>query len=234
MSDFIGVYENALSEDYCKTVIDHFRRTLQYWIENDRLYEWNRSEAVRKIGEKDTVNEEILNYLANLFEREKHILPENVLANFSRELSYLIAVNQVLIEHGDNKAIRWRINQIKDAKIAMRDPWANFSWKYARSIGDLEDELTHSERSFINALKNINLEKYKTEIIELVDVVFMLIDKDEELYSIFWRYVLAWIKNIIENSSHNKEILETLKKLMSHYPDKVKHVGSYYLFNTNR
>ena len=24
MSDFIGVYENALSEDYCKTVIDHF------------------------------------------------------------------------------------------------------------------------------------------------------------------------------------------------------------------
>ena len=26
MSDFIGVYENALTKDYCKTVIDHFNK----------------------------------------------------------------------------------------------------------------------------------------------------------------------------------------------------------------
>lgn len=227
--NFFPIIEKYKKTLVSKTVIDHFRRTLQYWIENDRLYEWNRSEAVRKIGEKDTVNEEILNYLADLFEREKHILPENVLANFSRELSYLIAVNQVLIEHGDDKAIRWRINQIKDAKIAMRDPWANFSWKYARSIWDLEDELTHGDKSFVSALKNIDVKEYKTEILELIRTIFDLLDEDEELYSIFWRYVLSWIKIILWNNSSNEDLLKSIKRLLHKNTNKVKHIVNYYL-----
>lgn len=191
--NFFPMVEKFLSDFVREENKPTFRKVLKYWIENknDDLSYGPRKAMEYLLKEGVIDRSEDIPYLKKIFDERVLEVQDSPSMYISDQWNPVVAANTALIRLWDDEAIRWRFASLQ-VKISMRDPFEGALDMYARSISQLESEITHGGE-FIWVLKEINIVKYKDEFLELIGHWLSLLDENKGEYGMFANYILSWV-----------------------------------------
>lgn len=188
---------------------DILREILYAFIEKHEVDDYIRETALQILtAEPIRIDEIDRPFLESLWKKEIAKYPGNLIETYERQYSYLFTINQVLINLWDEDAILWRFDQLLKAKVDFPDPYENYEDNgYARSISDLEDELSH-DKSIIKWLEKIQIQEYQPKILQLYKHWLDLLNQNAKKYSVYWSYLIWFIGEISKEDIGLTKLLE--------------------------
>lgn len=229
--NFFEIYR-AFESDW-KREKDILRKILYAFIEKHEVEDYVRERALELLSDTDIWDEATDKpFIEWLWEKEIPRYPENIVENYERKYSYLLSINQLLINIWDEDAINWRFDQLLNAKVDFPDPWEDYeNNEYARWISDLESELSH-DKSIIKWLENISFSEYESKFLHLYRYWLELLNENKVKYEIFGSYLLWGVIEIWKKQSIDW-IVEKMKAIVDSYPDgsEARRLG-WYKVNT--
>lgn len=237
-------FYKRFSIKFTKVQKEKFYKILESFIFNEKLLgDYYNLESLKLL--KESAHKQA--YFKNLFDNNyidfnffKDVL-NNIRWLSTEELKrfkILSKVNEILIEkYQDNKAIKWRINQLKEWKIEVRNVLkvsypqrsSHASW-ISEAYNEIYRFLRDEDEGFIWVLKFVNNENYNSDFLELLKLsleILSKIDKKEISDDFQWyaRYLqeafftfLSWFKPIDLKEIYLKEI----EKILDFYDDNIK------------
>ena len=150
---------------------------LKAFVSDEKLQNHNRREALQCLGEIELNHK----YFESVF--KNNIKEKNILADIA---------NQILIEKfRQQKAIRWRIEEIKKRSFKFVEP------KGVHAVSDAENEL--HEKRFAQPLIKLSSKDFIENYLSLLEFSLQLLKKDKEYWSYtqyIWEIVVGYFKNL--------------------------------------